>query len=290
MLEALIIVRFAHLLALSVVLGAALFPFYGLPRADQDVYARVTWLRSLLIGAAGVSLISGAFWYALLMADTPFGWIWLFRLALTAILVVLTFGKRAGGKRLELIVFVAAVLLASIALTGNPGSNVGRLAFQHRLSDAVHLVASGVWIGALVVFSRLVTMSVHEDRLDELQMVHDVLARFAGVGTLTVATLTLSGMTNPGFFRSELHTAYGQVLIAKLLVFVGMLALAGANRFFLTPKLLATLSGGRGLKTAVNVLRASILIETALGVIVLLLVGWLGVLPPPSFEPPRQFE
>jgi hypothetical protein len=34
------------------------------------------------------------------------------------------------------------------------------LAFQHRLSDAVHLVASGVWIGALVVFSRLVTMSV----------------------------------------------------------------------------------------------------------------------------------
>jgi putative copper resistance protein D len=69
-----------------------------------------------------------------------------------------------------------------------------------------------------------------------------------------------------------------------------MLALAGANRFLLTPKLLATLSGRGGLKTAVNALRASILIETALGVIILLLVGWLGVLPPPSFEPPRQFE
>jgi putative copper resistance protein D len=290
MLEALVIVRFAHLLALSIVLGAALFPFYGLPKADQDVYERVFWLRSLLIGAAVVSGISGALWYVLLMMDTPFGWIWLIRLALGIVLIVLTLGKRAGRYRLELIVLCAAVLLASIALTGNPGSNVGRLAFQHRLSDAVHLVASGVWIGALVVFSRLVTMSVHEDRLDELQMVHDVLARFAGVGTVTVATLTLSGMTNPGFFRSELDTAYGQVLIAKLLVFVGMLALAGANRFLLTPKLLATLSGRGGLKTAVNALRASILIETALGVIILLLVGWLGVLPPPSFEPPRQFE
>ena len=155
MLEALVIVRFAHLLALSIVLGAALFPFYGLPKADQDVYERVFWLRSLLIGAAVVSGISGALWYVLLMMDTPFGWIWLIRLALGIVLIVLTLGKRAGRYRLELIVLCAAVLLASIALTGNPGSNVGRLAFQHRLSDAVHLVASGVWIGALVVFSRL---------------------------------------------------------------------------------------------------------------------------------------
>jgi putative copper resistance protein D len=287
MLETLVIARFAHLLALSIVLGAAFFPFYGLPKSDQDVYARVTWLRPLLIGAALVSVISGVLWYVL---NPTFGWIWLVRLALAAALIVLTLGKRAGGRRLELIVLCTAALLASIALTGNPGSNVGSLAFQHRLSDAVHLVASGVWIGALVVFSRLVTMSVHEDRLDELQIVHDVLARFAGVGTITVATLTLSGMTNPGLFLSELDTAYGQVLLAKLLVFVAMLALAGANRFFLTPKLLATLGGRGGLKTAVYALRASILIETALGVIVLLLVGWLGVLPPPSFEPLRQFN
>ena len=133
------------------------------------------------------------------------------------------------------------MLLASIALTGNSGSNNGALAFQHRLSDAVHLVASGVWIGALVVFSRLVTMSVRQDRLDDLQMVHDALARFAGVGTAAVAILTLSGMTNPGFFQSSLDTAYGQLLLAKLGVFGAMLALAGANRFFLTPRLSATL-------------------------------------------------
>jgi putative copper resistance protein D len=158
------------------------------------------------------------------------------------------------------------------------------------LSDAVHLVASGVWIGALVVFSRLVTMSVRQDRADDLQMVHDALARFAGVGTTTVAILTLSGLTNPGLFQSSLDTAYGQVLLAKLGVFAAMLALAGANRFVLTPRLSARLSGRGGLKTAINALRASILIETALGVIVLAMVGWLGILPPPSFDPPRQFD
>ena len=290
MIEALVLARFAHLTALSIVLGAALFPFYGLAKADRDTYQRVTWLRPLLIGAAVASWASGAVWYALLPPDTPFGVIWLFRLALTTALIAMTLGKRATGRWLEMIVTGALVLLASIALTGNSGSNNGPLAFQHRLSDAVHLVASGVWIGALVVFSRLVTMSVRHDRLDDLQMVHDALARFAGVGTAAVAILTLSGMTNPGFFRSSLDTGYGQLLLAKLGVFAAMLALAGANRFFLTPRLLGTLSGRGKLKVAINALRVSILIETALGLIVLAMVGWLGVVPPPSFDPPRQFN
>jgi putative copper resistance protein D len=290
MIEALVLARFAHITALSIVLGAALFPFYGLAKSKEDTYRRLTWLQPLLVGAAVVSWISGVIWYALLPFDTPFGAIWLFRVALTTALVALTLGRRTTGGRLEAIVAGAAVLLASIALTGNSGNNDGPLAFQHRLSDAVHLVASGVWIGALVVFSRLVTLSAREGRPDEMQMVHDALARFAGVGTAAVAILTLSGMTNPGFFRSSLDTAYGQLLLAKLGVFGAMLALAGANRFFLTPRLLGTLSGRGKLKIAINALRVSILIETALGVIVLLMVGWLGVLPPPSFDPPRQFE
>jgi len=116
-------------------------------------------------------------------------------------------------------------------------------------------------------------------------MVHDALARFAGVGTLAVGTLTLSGMTNPGLFLSSLDSAYGQLLLAKLGVFGAMLALAGANRFLLTPRLSATLDGRGRLKTAVNALRMSVLIETALGFVVLALVAWLGVLPAPTFEP-----
>ena len=104
------------------------------------------------------------------------------------------------------------------------------------------------------------------------------------VGTFTVATLTLSGMTNPGLLLSSLDSAYGQLLLAKLGVFSAMLALAGANRFLLTPKLSATLEGRGNLRTAVNALRVSVLVETALGFVVLAMVAWLGVLPPPAFD------
>lgn len=280
----LIAARFVHFVALSVLLGAALFPFYGLAKSDNDAYRRLSWLRPLLIAMAVLTLASGLLWFALI-SDDAFVWVWLFRLVLATALVLLTLSNRAAGVRLKAIILAAVVLLATIALTGNSGSNDGPLWLQHRLSDAVHLVASGVWIGALVVFSRLVTMSVRADREEDLRKVHDALARFAGVGTLAVGTLTLSGMTNPGLFLSSLETAYGQLLLAKLGVFGAMLALAGANRFLLTPRLSATLDGRGPLRVAVNALRMSVLIETALGFVVLAMVAWLGVLPAPTFEP-----
>jgi len=277
----LILARFVHFLALSVLLGGAVFPFYGLAGSDAG---RHRWLWTLLIGSAVLSWASGLVWFALMLPDPEFLWIWLFRLLLAATLVLVLLGKRATGRRLQAVIIGSLVLLASIALTGNSGSNEGTTGFQHRLADAVHLVASGVWIGALVVFSRLMTMSVSNDREDYLRSVHDALERFSGVGTLVVASLTLSGMINPGFFTSSLESAYGQLLLAKLVVFAMMLGLAGANRYMLTPRLSAALKLGGSLQTAIWALRASILMETTLGVLVLAMVAWLGVLPPPAFD------
>jgi putative copper resistance protein D len=281
---ALVIARFVHFSALSVLVGAALFPFYGIAASSYDSLKRLPWLPSLLSGAATLTLASALVWYALLLPDVDFGWIWLFRLSLATGLVLLTLRGCAAGRRLKAVAAGSLVLLASIALTGNSGSNEGATAVQHRLADAIHLVASGVWIGALVIFARLMTLPFGHDREQDLRDVHDVLARFAGVGTMAVGTLTLSGMLNPGSFLARLDSAYGQVLLAKLVLFAVMLGLAGANRYWLTPRLSAALNRGGGLKWAISGLRASIMLETALGIGVLGMVGWLGVLPPPDFD------
>ena len=297
----LVVSRFLHYLALSVLFGAALFPFYAFGHGHAAWATRAPWLRALLLGTAWITFVSGLVWLwfaAAVMYDplstfadlsnVDFAPVWSFRLVLAAVPLLLLVPRAGSIWQIRAILFTSLVLLASIALTGNAGGNDSSTGFQHRLADAVHLAASGAWIGALVIFSGLVIAVGRTREPDELLELHAVLARFSGVGSIVVAILTLSGMFNPGFFQSSLNTGYGQVLLLKLALFVAMLMFAAANRFFLTPRLDALLSGTRhtlhGLKKAIRALQASIIAETLLAIVVLGTVALLGALPPPDFR------
>ena len=297
----LIVSRFVHYLALSILFGAALFPFYGF--ADPQETQRVSrWLRALLLGSALLTLVSGISWFVFTTAgmsgnlfgvtdatvlstvirDTDFGRVWVLRLLLATGLVLLLLPGRVTPSRFYAVLFGSLILLASIALTGHAGSD-DSAAGLHIIADAFHLVASGVWVGALVVLARLVMIAVRESRDDDLKALHHALEQFSGIGTLVVATLILTGMLNPGFL-SSFTTPYGQILLAKLAMFVAMLLLAAANRFWLTPRLSATLDSMGGLKDAVAALRLSLLTEAALAVLVMAAVAWLGTLSPLGVE------
>ena len=73
---------------------------------------------------------------------------------------------------------------------------------------------------------------------------------------------------------------YGQLLLAKLVLFGAMLVLASLNRFRLTPALEQAMPGGdqRG---ALSALRLSLGIEVVCAIVILALVAWLGTLEPP---------
>ena len=293
----LIVSRFVHYLALSILFGAALFPFYGFA-SPQDTQRVSAWLRALLLGSALLALLSGISWFvfttagmsgslsgvtdatvlATVIRDTDFGRVWVWRLLLATGLVVLLLPPRVTAPRFYAVLFGSLILLASIALTGHAGSD-DSAAGLHIIADAFHLVAAGVWIGALVVLARLVMIAVRQSRDDDLKALHHALEEFSGIGTLVVATLILTGMLNPGFL-SSFTTPYGQILLAKLAMFVAMLMLAAANRFWLTPKLSATLNSMNGLKAAVAALRLSLLTEAARAVLVMAAVAWLGTLSP----------
>jgi putative copper resistance protein D len=75
------------------------------------------------------------------------------------------------------------------------------------------------------------------------------------------------------------HSAYGILLLAKVGVFIGMLGLAAANRFHLTPALSQGLASGQP-ASAIAELRRSVFLETAAGLSILVLVGILGTLAP----------
>jgi len=132
----------------------------------------------------------------------------------------------------------------------------------------------------------LMKPALHPDAQAVLSKTSNGFARF---GTVIVATLMTTGIANylliigPSI-KGLITTQYGMLLSVKLALFIGMLALATANRFFLGPRVEHAMQAGKQ-EEAVSLLRRSLLMETALVVLVIACVAWLGVLSPTQLRP-----
>jgi putative copper resistance protein D len=293
--------RFLHYAALTILFGVAAFPLYnGQTPAPSGASAFFAWSRRVQITAAAVALVSGFAWLGfvattmsgnlaslfdghvlwLVISTTDFGGVWAPHLGLILLALLLLLPKEESSELRWAVLALSAVALTSIADTGHSGAENGPRAGMHIAADAAHLLSAGVWIGALAVLTRMVVIAMRRNSDDDLKTLNHSLLRFSGIGPAVVAVLMLSGIYNPGFL-SSLSSTYGQVLLAKLLLFVIMLALAAANRFWLTARLGRAMQSGTDLQGATQALKASIFAETALAALVLMAVGWLGTLAPP---------
>jgi putative copper resistance protein D len=110
-----------------------------------------------------------------------------------------------------------------------------------------------------------------------------VVRRFSALGVTAVATLIASGIVNTLFVidRVELiwTTAYGRALLAKVILFAGMLILATFNRLALTPAL-AQSTEPSAHRRVTHRLCVHSAIEIALGIAIILIVAWLGIMQP----------
>jgi putative copper resistance protein D len=190
--------------------------------------------------------------------------------------------------RWKLLAVLSAVITASFTWTGHGAAGDGGLGVVHQAADVLHLLAAAVWIGALVDFCGQV---MHSLRVSQAAPAHALLAgllRFSAVGPALVATLVLTGLINswvlidPSHWAALFTTPYGLALLVKLGLFLGMLVLAAVNRLRLTPQLHAALDTGTAADAALRPLRRSLLLETALGLLVLAVVAWLGTMVPPA--------
>ncbi|BBC71669.1 copper resistance protein CopD [Altererythrobacter sp. B11] len=199
----------------------------------------------------------------------------------TVLLLILPAGRTSW--------MTAAVLgtaaTASLAWLGHAAAGEGSIGTVHLLSDILHVMAAGVWIGALFGLWQLLLARPRSDR-DSLE-IHAALHGFSGIGSAAVALILLTGLVNswvlvgPDKVLELWTTRYGQLLVVKIVLFVIMIAFAAANRFRLTPALGKALSDEKLRRRALPPLRRSIALETVLGIAVLILVSWLGTLEPP---------
>jgi putative copper resistance protein D len=168
------------------------------------------------------------------------------------------------------------------------------------VSDILHLVAAAAWVGGLVPLALLLREAGRPvvgpeaggrglGKMDAaaLDIAREATRRFSTLGVASVGILVATGIVNSwilvGSLSDLVETDYGRFLVAKVALFLVMVAVAAFNRSRLTPQLL-TGDARIAAPDALRLLRRNSLIEAAIAAAVLAIVGMLGTLPPGMHE------
>lgn len=280
MATALVLCRFLHFIVVLLMFGACVFRPLLLGKELQPVLDRQ--LLRLTRGLAWVGLGSGVAWLLsitasmagtwdaalqpatvqLVLGNTFFGQVWAWHLLLNLLLVIALI-KPWQAVRLPLI----ALLLATLAPVGH-GAMLNGLSGQLLiLNQVVHLVCVGAWLGGLLLLVLVL-------RLPNRLALEPVLRRFSGVGYGLVAGLLVTGLINVRVLTGQLwptplFDGFALILLIKVLLVLGMLALALLNRLRI-----------ERCEERLGSLKASVMLEWLLGISAVAAVSLLGTLPP----------
>ena len=223
--------------------------------------------------------------FQMVLAQTQPGHVWLLRAGASLVLVVAIFLPR-GTARMVLCLLSTAALTTSLAWLGHAGAGEGPGQNVHLAADLLHLLATGVCAGGPRSAGNLLAPGLacagRGNAAGSLYRYPPVL----DLSLFTVGILGGTGLVNSYFLVGSFHTLvatdYGRVLLVKLVLFVAMVAIGAWNLLILKPRLDFVGAGlpGDSQVTALSRIRRNVLIEIALGILVVLVVGLLGIMPP----------
>jgi putative copper resistance protein D len=310
--EPLVIARAFHFASTLLLAGTIMFrcfvaaPAFRAKASDaleQGLRGRLT---RIVWGALAAAVVSGAAWLVFVAAEiggipvadaiseglpgivltqTAFGDAWMLRLAMASLLaVLLLLPKRNPGfaSATDIIcAMLAAGLAASLAWAGHAAATEGFDGTVHLASDSLHLVAAGAWLGALWPLSILLGHASEAGDAASAAIAYQATRRFSTLGLISVAAILATGVVNTyeilGMMAfSMMGTDYNRLLLAKIGLFIAMLAIAAFNRQRLTPRL----SDERDRRRAIRQLRWNSLAEVGLGLLILVIVAALGRIAP----------
>lgn len=298
-------IRFALYLDLTALFGIAAFGLYGLRGDERRSGAAIafrpllggTALLGLLLSAAGLAALAASMAgvpltavdsasITMIVTETAVGTAWIARMVALALVLASVFIRSARPiLMLSGALVGGGTALASVAWGGHAAMLEGTAGALHLGADVLHLLAAGIWVGALVALLLLVFRRIDRVTTAHLRLSHRALDGFATIGTIVVATLIATGAVNlllvVGFDQlgGLPGSLYGQLLLLKVLAFVVMLGLAASHRFRLVPAFDRALAAENH-RAALCVLRTSLAVEALCAALILALVAWLGTLEP----------
>jgi putative copper resistance protein D len=298
--------RAVHFASTAMVTGAALFQYFVAEPAfrtaaiggSASARAYRARLATILWTGFALAVLSGAAWLLalaakigghgppvassggvawVLLTETQFGHLWMARAFLAGLLFcTLWLGKPSDGRARfghGLTSVAAMCLMGSLAWSGHAAGSPGVIGDIHLIADVLHLVAAGAWLGGLLPLSLLFVLAIRQTDPSLASTLQMATRRFSTLGLLSVGTLLATGLVNTwmlaGSLPALLETDYGRLLLAKIALFVAMVAIASINRLRLTPGLPQT--------EAVHRLDRNTRIELALGLAIIAIVSVLGL-------------
>jgi copper resistance protein D len=216
---------------------------------------------------------------------TQIGKAWLWRECYGAGLVLIVISLLRGEAKLtgvRLLVFLALPLLASRSLTSHAVAAKEDRTLAVAV-DAIHLIATGFWGGGLLALFWTLYRGTKKLSLP-LPWAAEVVRRFSLLAIVSVAAVLVSGLYQSwiqvGTPRTLFTTDYGQVLLVKLVLFLGMLALGTLNLLSTKPRLLRATHENREEFSTVKKALTRIGAESSLALLIFFVTGLLTALPP----------
>ncbi|HET8575633.1 MAG TPA: CopD family protein [Methylomirabilota bacterium] len=306
-------VRWLHL-AVSLLLVGTLTASLLAGRSDRATALRwearlLAWTRRLAIlvllaglgslayqsaDAAGraSAALEPAVWLRLLL-ESHFGTVWLVRHAVLLLLAALVLLREREDSTADWAAFrieawlLAAAGAAAAAWAGHAAA-VEPSALLAALTDALHLLAVGVWLGALLPLSALLRSASTEGGADARPYAVLAIRRFSPIALAAMSLIITSGLGNAwyevGSVPALLGTRYGWLLLAKVALLAPVLGLATINRRTLLPALSG--DGATVGRPAMARLGHFVAGEATLGLAILAVTSALSLSPPALHESP----
>ncbi len=292
-----VVIRWLNLISIALVAGSISFVLFvwqpSVPTGDplvEKLIKRVTWLgwialvlTTLLMLWMQVAIITEApLWQAALdfttissLVNTRFGTIGLIRIFMLVILA----GALWLAPRLNKIYWLALLACGGVLLTQSLFSHASGAPdmLPAIAADWLHLAATSIWIGGLVLFVVLIG-TVRRQFSPATEVVSRMVGYFSNYMRAAIGLIAVSGIYSAwlqvGTLDALLNTTYGQALIIKSVLIAPLLLIAFVNLMFTQRRLEA------GQAVWVGYLRQLISAEIALTFGILLAVGVMTSIPP----------
>jgi putative copper resistance protein D len=171
---------------------------------------------------------------------THFGWVWLVRIAGLFLVTLLTIagGRYRDSLPLLYILLGLAVLVAwTESASGHPADK-GDFTIAE-LVDWLHLLGATVWGGGLFVFSLIILPHLKKHDSEALPIIAGLVAGFSKLAGWAVSIIALTSLHHAWVYVGSVEafeeTPYGNLVIAKIALFLLLLVFAAFNRYLFVP-------------------------------------------------------